>query len=188
MSRLIKITFGTTAVIWAVFVFLASTGPEDAMANYLGWWRSIGGTPSALVDFASSSAVIAITSLVVGLILGWKLSAIAKRKSPRLSHDQKVRSLGYAMMNLATFIENFRPLTGSLNAMRAEIQSVSLRAHRLAIRFPTFDEGFKNIDDYATYLHMVGRHLADGELATAMQAASQLSSSPPQREQSTSYL
>ena len=162
------------AVLWAVFVFAASIAPKDAAGNATAWLGLLSVIPQTVLSIAASPVVLAITFLIIGVVLGWRLKGL-QDATPKAEPE---RSLGYDMLEMASRLEN-ASMFSSATQLTSAINSLSLRAARLNFDFPNQSNGFRSTQHFLPYLYNVGQYLVDGETEIARNAAKQFSVSPP---------
>ena len=166
------------AVIWGLFVFLAGNSPEDVQSRTSGWLASplVKAVPKAIVEFAASPVVLALTFLLIGIYLGWRLRKGWGQSSKRDEwHD-----LGVGLSLLGHEIDNAR-WGNDLHQLNADINLMAIKATRKGLPFPKMIDGFTTVQSFLPYLRQVSTLLQAGEVEHAQQVARQLSAKPPRQ-------
>lgn len=180
--KALKVLWPVVLGFWTLLVFLASNGPSDVQTRAEGWLNSplLRGIPVVLLEFASSRLVIALTALLVGLLVGWKLrKRLSVKKGPSW-HS----SLATDMAVLAHNIDVGGWRSDLLERLNADLLMVCLVAKKNGLAFPGAENGFKTLNDFLPYLHRVSALLRGNEIETARHAADELSKAPPDRSRS----
>jgi hypothetical protein len=170
------------AVLWGLFVFLASNSPEDVQSRTSGWLASplVKALPEAIVDFAASPVVLAITFLILGFGMGWRARKWWARPRRDEWHD-----LGVGLSLLGHEIDNAR-WSDDLHQLNADINLMAIKVTRKGLPFPKMADGFKTVQSFLPYVRQVSTFLQAGEVAHAREAARQLSAKPPPGSESGS--
>src|SRR5687768_11227620 len=139
MKRLGRWTLWIGAIVWGLFVFLASNSPEEVQSRTSGWLASslAKALPTAFISFAASPVVLAVTFLIIGLFVGWR---IHKRWSQPKRDDW--HDLGVGLSLLGHEIDNSR-WGDDLHQLNANLNLMAIKVTKRGLPFPKKANGFK---------------------------------------------
>jgi hypothetical protein len=175
-SKWLKRGLWLVGILWALFVFFAGNSPNDVGQRASGWlslpvFREI---PTTIVSFAARPWVIAVSFLMMGILIGWKLRAWSLRKSELPWWRVVANDLDY----MAALIDAAGPYSDQA-ALNAELNVLRVKVVKHGLPFPAFEAGFKSFQSYMPYLRQVSAFLRAQEIEHAKHAARDLAERPP---------
>ena len=167
MKKLGKAVLWALGILWGLFVFLASNTPDEVQQTTSGWLSLpiVRSLPETVLQFAAEPFVLALSFLVIGAVVGWKLRGI--KRGPR---DDGWYDLGVQMSLMAHRIRDLSYQTADHEQMNADLDVLRLNVIKRGLQFPNGD-GFKTFQAHVPYLTRVSALLMAGHAVEAQQAA-----------------
>lgn len=170
-----KAALWVLGLAWGLLAFLASNSPDEVQQRTSGWLALpiVSSLPTTIIEFAAQPFVLALSFLLIGGFIGWKLRSV--RRKPK---DDGWYDLGVEMSLMADRIEDLNYRDVDHERMNADLDVLRLNTIKRGLPFPSGD-GFKFFQSYETYLRRVSALLKSGHLNEAKLAAKHHSENPP---------